>query len=71
MARESEEEDQDQPRRAAWNSKPATEFDCLECSANNPWPDGIKAGEELHCLYCGAEHAARKDANGHVALRLR
>lgn len=29
------------------------EFDCPECSANNPWDDGYADQAELQCHYCG------------------
>lgn len=31
------------------------EFDCPECDANNPWPDGFGDGETIGCHYCGLE----------------
>jgi hypothetical protein len=30
------------------------EFECPECTANNPWGDGFEPGEELFCSWCGA-----------------
>lgn len=32
-----------------------TEFECPNCSANNPYDDGFKAGDEIRCFYCGLE----------------
>lgn len=31
------------------------EFDCPECSANNPWGDGFGDGGEVQCHYCGVD----------------
>lgn len=31
------------------------EFDCPECSANNPVGDGFKDQAEISCHYCGCE----------------
>jgi len=31
------------------------DFDCPECSANNPYDDGFGPGDEVRCYYCGAE----------------
>jgi len=31
------------------------EFDCPECSANNPYDEGFKDGSEIRCHYCGTE----------------
>lgn len=28
------------------------EFDCPECSANNPWDDGFRDQDEVQCHYC-------------------
>lgn len=29
------------------------EFDCSECTAENPWDDGFTVGDELFCNWCG------------------
>ena len=29
------------------------EFDCPDCSANNPTDDGFYEGAEVQCFYCG------------------
>ncbi|HEY3448003.1 MAG TPA: hypothetical protein VGK67_16725 [Myxococcales bacterium] len=34
------------------------DFDCPECSANNPYEDGIREGSEVRCYYCGCEFRA-------------
>ena len=31
------------------------DFDCPECSANNPYDDGFSPGDEIRCYYCGQE----------------
>jgi len=31
------------------------EFDCPECSANNPWDQGFNEGDEVTCHYCGQD----------------
>lgn len=31
-----------------------TQFDCPECTAENPWDDGFSIGDELFCAWCGA-----------------
>lgn len=31
------------------------EFDCPECDANNPWPDGFADQGEVQCHYCGED----------------
>lgn len=30
------------------------EFDCPDCSANNPTEDGFYENSELQCFYCGS-----------------
>lgn len=42
--------DDDAPKieRRKWK-----EFDCIECSANNPTDDGFYDGDEIECHYCG------------------
>jgi ribosomal protein S27E len=45
------------------------EFDCPECNANNPWPDGFKAREEINCHYCGASFEARVSEEGKLTLK--
>lgn len=37
----------DRRRRPYW-----TEFECPECSAENPLDDGIRVGDEVCCHYC-------------------
>lgn len=40
-------------------SKVKKDFDCPDCSANNPYDDGIRDGDEVRCYYCGAEFRAQ------------
>ena len=35
-----------------------TEFECPECNAHNPVPDGYDDGSEVQCFYCGMEFRA-------------
>jgi hypothetical protein len=35
------------------------EFDCPECNAHNPYPDGFRDGGECLCYYCGSTFRAR------------
>ncbi len=34
------------------------EFDCPECNAHNPVPDGYEDGTEVQCFYCGQDFRA-------------
>lgn len=38
--------------------KKLSEFECPNCSANNPYDDGISDGDEVRCYYCGLEFKA-------------
>jgi DNA-directed RNA polymerase subunit RPC12/RpoP len=46
------------------------DFDCPECSANNPYDDRFGDGDEIRCYYCGAEFLARVTDSGRLRLRL-
>ena len=39
----------------AANMQKWTEFECPNCSANNPYDDGFAVGDEIRCFYCGLE----------------
>lgn len=45
------------------------EFDCPECNANNPYDDGIHAGDEVRCYYCGMEFRAEITGTGRWRFR--
>ncbi|HTP28360.1 MAG TPA: hypothetical protein VMK12_22235 [Anaeromyxobacteraceae bacterium] len=47
-----------------------TEFDCPECSANNPYDDGFGDGSEVRCFYCGEEFRVEVNESGRLRLRL-
>lgn len=51
--------------------KPKTfdEFDCPNCNANNPWPDGLRDGEEVHCHYCGTSYLVRVTDDRRLKLK--
>ena len=44
---------------------PWLEFDCPECTANNPNDDGFAPGDELTCLYCGLPWKVRETESGY------
>jgi transcription elongation factor Elf1 len=46
------------------------EFDCPECSANNPCDDGFGHGETVLCNYCGEELQVAVDDDGRLRLRV-
>ncbi len=45
------------------------DFDCPVCSANNPYDDGFKPGDEIRCFYCGQEFKVEKTAEGRWRYR--
>lgn len=45
------------------------EWDCPSCNANNPSGDGIEAGEEVICNYCGVEFMVKISEEGKLKLR--
>jgi hypothetical protein len=45
------------------------EFDCPECSANNPVDDTFGDGDEVTCNYCGQELKARVNDDGKLKLK--
>jgi hypothetical protein len=45
------------------------DFDCPDCSANNPWDDGFGDGDEIRCFYCGQEYRAGVSDSGRLKLR--
>ena len=44
------------------------EFDCPECSANNPYDDGFGNGDLVLCNYCGEELRAEVTDEGQLRL---
>lgn len=44
------------------------EFECPECSAHNPHPDGFGEGAEIHCFYCGCTFAVKR-VGGRIKLK--
>lgn len=45
------------------------EFDCPECSANNPYDDGFGHGDEVICNYCGEQFKANVNDDGRLRLK--
>ncbi|MDP1829882.1 MAG: hypothetical protein Q8L48_41860 [Archangium sp.] len=67
MAGHSYDEDDDKPE--ARKGKKLDEFDCASCNANNPWPDGLHEGDEIHCHYCGTSYLVRISDEGKLKLK--
>ena len=46
------------------------DFDCPDCSANNPYDDSFGDGDEVRCYYCGQEFRAEVSDSGKLRLRV-
>jgi DNA-directed RNA polymerase subunit RPC12/RpoP len=44
------------------------EFDCPECTANNPLDEGFKIGDEVQCASCGILFKVRPASGGKFKL---
>ncbi len=47
-----------------------TEFECPECTAENPLEDGFTYGDEVFCYWCGCRFTVRKMAAEDEKYRL-
>ena len=45
------------------------DFDCPDCSANNPYDDAFGDGDEIRCYYCGAEFLVKVTEEGRLKLK--
>ena len=61
--------DDDDEASGSEERKRYREFDCPDCSANNPMDDGFYAGDEVRCLYCGLLYKAVVGDNGKLRLK--
>jgi DNA-directed RNA polymerase subunit RPC12/RpoP len=46
-----------------------SDFDCPECSANNPWDESFGDGDEVRCHYCGEELRVLVTEGGRLRLK--
>jgi transcription elongation factor Elf1 len=68
MVYEGGGDDDDKPQ-AQLGKQLFYEFDCPQCNANNPWPDGFKDKDEVSCHYCGTSFEARLSGEGKLKLK--
>jgi DNA-directed RNA polymerase subunit RPC12/RpoP len=47
-----------------------SDFDCPECSANNPWDESFGDGDDVRCFYCGQEFKAQVNDSGRLKLKV-
>lgn len=45
------------------------DFDCPDCSANNPYDDGFGDGDEVRCFYCGQDFSVVVTEAGRLRLK--
>jgi DNA-directed RNA polymerase subunit RPC12/RpoP len=45
------------------------DFDCPDCSANNPYDDGFGDRDEIRCYYCGQEFLVHVTEEGRLRLK--
>jgi len=45
------------------------DFDCPDCSANNPYDDKFGDGDEVRCYYCGQLFRAQVSEGGRLRLK--
>jgi transcription elongation factor Elf1 len=69
MSRAGDYDDDDDAPTLKPGAEQFFEFDCPECEANNPWPDGFKNKEDVQCHYCGMSFEARVSDEGKLTLR--
>ena len=51
-------------------SRRFSDFDCPECSANNPWDEPFGDGDDVRCFYCGQEFKAQVNDSGKLKLKV-
>ena len=51
-------------------SRRFSDFDCPECSANNPWDEAFGDGDDVRCFYCGQEFKAQVNDSGKLKLKV-
>ncbi len=64
------DEDDEKDDSSEGASRRFGDFDCPECSANNPYDDKFGHGDEIRCYYCGAEFRVTVTDSGRLKTRL-
>ena len=65
MTRDMGDDDDEKPNA---NEGKHYEFECPDCNAHNPYPDGFREGEEILCFYCGTNFLVKK-SEGRLRFR--
>ena len=64
-----DEDDDDAKGLSAGEDRRFGDFDCPDCSANNPYDDKFGDGDEVRCYYCGQLFRARVSEGGRLRLK--
>ena len=64
-----DEEDKGEQAEGLGRARRFAEFDCPDCSANNPYYDHFGDGDEIRCYYCGEEYRVQVTDSGRLKLR--
>lgn len=70
MDRDHYEEDDKADPELLGRGRRFGDFDCPDCSANNPYDDAFGDGDEVRCYYCGQEFRAEVNDSGKLRLRV-
>ncbi len=64
------DEDDDEPKGTGQGAERRFgDFDCPDCSANNPYDDKFGDGDEVRCYYCGQLFRAHVSEGGRLRLK--
>ncbi len=69
MQRDHYDEDDAKDEAALGRGRRFGDFDCPDCSANNPYDDGFGDGDEIRCYYCGQEFKVSVNDDGRLRLK--
>lgn len=63
------EGDRGEAGAALGRARKFNEFDCPDCTANNPWDEKFGDGDEIRCFYCGEGFLAQVSDTGRLKLK--
>ena len=70
MDRNTDDDDEAKELDQLGRTRRFGDFDCPDCSANNPYDDTFGDGDEVRCYYCGQEFRAEVNDSGRLRLRV-
>jgi hypothetical protein len=62
-------EESEDSQRSQGAKRRFKDFDCPDCSANNPWDESFGNNDEIRCFYCGTEFLAVVNEEGRLRLK--